>query len=106
MTSPANIESEVSEQKHSSRSKTTFFDRDEVEAFHFGESRATSPAIVPDSVELDYFENTLAGRLVTRILLNQGPDGFSLVESDVAPGRGPHAISTTSIRSYLSWKAQ
>ncbi len=88
MTSPANIESDAPEQKqkHTTRAKTTFFDRTEVEAFHFGESRATAPAIVPDSIPLNDFESTLAGRLVTRILLNQGPGGFSLVESDVAPG--------------------
>jgi len=36
MTSPANIESDVSDQKHTTRSKTTFFDRAEVEAYHFG----------------------------------------------------------------------
>ena len=28
----------------------------------------------------------LAGRLVPRVLLKQGPGGFSLTESDMAPG--------------------
>ena len=74
MTSHANIESDGSDQKHTTRSKTTFFDRTEVEAYHFGESRATSPAIVPETIALNDFESNLAGRLVTRILSTRVPE--------------------------------
>jgi hypothetical protein len=84
MRTTTNVDSPFLEQKHTSAGKTTFFDREETPAFVYGESQVIASISVPDDVSEK--QDELVGRLITRVLLNQGPGGFSLLESDVAPG--------------------
>ena len=77
-------ETTVSETKRPT-AKTTFFDRAEIEGHVTGETMLTK---LEDSEALGQRDMAtfLAGRLVLRVLLDQGPGGFSLIESDIAPG--------------------
>lgn len=69
-----------------SASKPSYFDREDVEAHVFGESMVSELFDAPTELEgIDLLAH-LAGRLTTRVLLDQGHGGFSLIESDVAPG--------------------
>lgn len=99
MRTTRNDSSPFLEQKHTSATKLTFFDRDETEAYVYGESQVISAISVPDEVAAE--QDLLAGRLITRVLLNQGPGGFSLLESEVAPGtrvpRHKHNLSQVAL---------
>jgi hypothetical protein len=66
--------------------KTSFFDRSEIEGTVFGERQLTGLITIPETIGDEEFRSFLAGRLTTRILFDQGPSGFSLSESEVAPG--------------------
>lgn len=70
----------------SSTTKTSFFDRNEIEGIVFGERQLTGLITMPDTISDEEYRSFLAGRLTTRILFDQGPQGFSLSESEVAPG--------------------
>ena len=66
--------------------KPSYFDREDVEAHVFGESMVTRVFDAPEQLGGIDLVSHLAGRLTTRVLLDQGSAGFSLIESDVAPG--------------------
>jgi hypothetical protein len=68
------------------KAKTAFFDRSDNEPVVFGEQQLTGKMTVPAPITDEQYREFLAGRLANRVLFNQGPDGFSLIESDVAPG--------------------
>ncbi len=81
------IDSQQAEHKGKKAAKTTFFDRGEIDVHVTGEDGlVTALSNEPDSLNEMDIRRHLAGRLRLRVLLNQGPGGFSLVESDIAPG--------------------
>ncbi len=84
MTTTANTESDADEGTENSQ-RITFFDRADNPGVVFGEHMVTASVSVPEELGTLY-NSALANRLTTRVLLNQGPGGFSLVESEVAPG--------------------
>lgn len=73
--------------KTTSTTKNTFFDRAEIPVHVTGEDGFIT-ALNDDggAVTMMDMRAHLAGRLRLRVLLNQGPGGYSLVESDLAPG--------------------
>ncbi|MFI5957529.1 cupin domain-containing protein [Cryptosporangium sp. NPDC051539] len=68
------------------KSKTVFFHHTDNEVVVFGDSQMTGQMKMPDSIAEDTYREFLKGRLRNRILFDQGDEGVSLVESDVAPG--------------------
>ena len=84
MTSAAEIEAR-SDSGSGKQQRIAFFDRADVVAHVFGASLVSASIDVSDEVSSLYY-SSLAGRLTTRVLLNQGPGGYSLVESTVSPG--------------------
>ena len=68
--------------------KNTFFTRDEIPVHVTGVDgyiTAMDEEGEAGNIAMD-MRTHLAGRLKIRVLLNQGPGGYSLVESDLAPG--------------------
>lgn len=86
MTQPASVGSYFGKQEYASSTKISFFDRAEVESHDVAEGTITDLFDVNEGLREMDLNSHLAGRIGVRVLLNQGDGGFSLVESDVAPG--------------------
>lgn len=84
MASPMHIDPQATD-PNAGNARMAFFDRAEASPYVFGEEMVTASIKVDETVR-DIYYASLAGRLTTRVLLNQGPGGYSLVESTVAPG--------------------
>lgn len=66
--------------------KISFFHHDDNEVVVFGDHQMTGQMTMPETIPEAAYREFLKGRLANRILFDQGDEGVSLIESDVAPG--------------------